>query len=126
MLKRCSATVGYEYEKYAARGIKVCDEWLVFETFRAWALKTGYADTLTIDRKDNDGHYEPKNCKWSTQQTQARNRRSSKWITINGETKTLAEWAEISPVTYFAIQGRLNMGWSAENAIFTPLRSKKA
>lgn len=60
---------------YGARGISVCSEWQQFEPFRAWALANGYADNLSIDRVDNDGNYEPSNCRWADQATQVRNRR---------------------------------------------------
>lgn len=61
---------------YHDRGIRVCPEWASsFETFRAWALATGYTDDLEIDRRDNDKGYEPENCRWATRQQQNANRR---------------------------------------------------
>ena len=63
------------YESYGGKGIKVCDEWHIYENFRDWALANGYDDSLTIDRINNDGNYEPSNCRWTTKNVQARNTR---------------------------------------------------
>lgn len=62
---------------YIDRGITVCDEWLVFENFRDWALSHGYRDDLQIDRIDNDKGYEPSNCRWVTPKENANNRRNT-------------------------------------------------
>ena len=68
------------FKHYGGRGITICDEWMnSFENFRDWALATGYSDELSIDRIDNDGNYEPDNCRWATQSEQNANRRPYKW-----------------------------------------------
>jgi len=77
MLRRCRNSHSKDYGNYGGRGIVVCDEWFNFEPFRDWALANGYADSLTIDRKDVNGNYEPNNCKWSTMLEQRHNRRDS-------------------------------------------------
>ena len=80
MLKRVGATKGVDEEtkhNYQDRGITVCDEWLVFENFRDWALSHGYSDDLEIDRIDNDKGYSPENCRWVTPKENINNRRNT-------------------------------------------------
>ena len=60
---------------YQDRGISVCDEWLIFENFRDWALSHGYSDDLEIDRIDNDKGYCPENCRWITHKENTNNRK---------------------------------------------------
>lgn len=78
MKKRCNNRNNKNYEGYGGRGIKVCEEWEDFATFAEWALKNGYKDHLTIERINNDGNYEPDNCKWIPIEEQALNRRIPK------------------------------------------------
>ncbi len=73
MRNRCANANNHAFSRYGARGICVCAEWHQFEHFRDWAMANGYADDLTIDRINNDGHYEPGNCRWATHAQQVRN-----------------------------------------------------
>ena len=75
MRKRCTNKNCTAYGNYGGRGIKVCKEWKDFSVFRDWALKSGYLDSLSIDRINVDGNYEPANCRWATAKMQANNRR---------------------------------------------------
>lgn len=74
---RCNNKNDARYKDYGGRGIKICTSWMSYETFREWALSNGYKGHLTIDRIDNDGNYEPSNCRWSTYKKQNNNRRDS-------------------------------------------------
>ncbi len=76
MKQRCYNPNNTAFQNYGGRGIKVCDDWLHdFLEFESWAEKHGYDDTLTIDRMNNDGNYEPSNCRWITRAEQNKNKR---------------------------------------------------
>lgn len=73
MKNRCLNKNSPSFKNYGQKGIKVCDDWLNYSIFRDWAINNGYADTLTIERKDNSLGYSPDNCKWITKQDQGKN-----------------------------------------------------
>lgn len=106
------------YNYYGGRGITMCDEWKNdFMTFYNWAMNNGYTNSLTIDRIDNNGKYEPSNCRWITMKQQGRNKRNNKVYTIKGKTRCLSEWCEILGLKYQCVWKRLNRGWSIEKAL---------
>ena len=75
MMSRCFNPNSCRYSRYGGRGITVCEEWRSnFKEFESWALQNGYRDDLTIERIDNDGNYEPNNCKWIPRKDQIKNR----------------------------------------------------
>ena len=83
MKKRVLNPNAQYYSCYGGRGIGMCEEWMNdFEAFYEWSLHNGYADHLSIDRINNDGDYEPSNCRWTTAQEQALNRRSRKKVAV--------------------------------------------
>lgn len=104
MRNRCENPNRKKYKDYGARGIRVCEEWQDAGKFCEWALNNGYKEGLQLDRINNDGNYEPLNCRWVTPKENSRNRRNTVYLTLNGETKCVAEWCEtlnISPNTIY-------------------------
>ena len=121
MRMRCGNENNHKYKIYGGRGIQVCVEWKEnFEAFRDWALANGYKRGLTIDRINNDGDYEPDNCRWATMKQQARNTRNNVHITINGVTKLLCEWAEVAGIKYDTLLRRYHKGWRDERLLVKP------
>ena len=105
MKQRCYYKKNSYYPNYGGRGIKVCDEWLEdFMNFYNWAMKNGYDDTLSIDRIDVNGNYEPSNCRWTTIKEQANNTTRNRYIEYNGKIKTLSQWADELGVNYSTLR----------------------
>lgn len=101
MEQRCYKKYSTKYKNYGGRGISICPEWLGehgFENFFEWSMKNGYAENLTIDRIDNDGNYEPSNCRWATAKQQANNRRTSRYIDVDGEKMTVAIFSDMNGI----------------------------
>lgn len=114
------------FPNYGGRGITICDEWLNdYKEFERWAMDNGYQEGLTIDRIDVNGNYCPQNCRWIDRKGQSNNKRNNHQITIDGCTKTLSQWSEISGVHYYTIFDRISHGWTAKEAVFTPANTKK-
>lgn len=85
MKDRCANANNVNHKYYGGRGIKVCDDWsLEYIKFKEWALSNGYSDDLTIDRINNDGNYEPNNCRWANYSEQALNRSVAGSIKLRG------------------------------------------
>lgn len=131
---RCYSEGSTGYHNYGKRGIKMCDEWKSnFLSFKDWAIKSGYREEVlssgknkwTIDRINNDGDYEPLNCRWVTIKTQSRNRRTNKTYEYNGKQMCLVELAEICGLSKDALRYRLNAGYSLKDAMFTKLNQNK-
>ena len=118
MKRRCYNPRATGYDIYGGRGIQICDEWKEnFDAFRKWSLSNGYSDDLTIDRQDSNGNYEPDNCRWVTHKDQANNKRNNKVVTINGVSRTTAEWSEFSGIKVQTIHSRIRAGWKSEDLL---------
>lgn len=125
MINRCYNKKSTSYLNYGKRGIVVCNDWLKNRNnFVKWALENGYDNSLSIDRIDNNGNYEPKNCRWATRKEQNNNTRKNVFLNFNGQTKTIAQWAEILNITPEALRSRLKK-MSVENALTTKRMRKK-
>jgi len=122
--QRCSNIKNSDYRNYGGRGICVCDRWS--KSFSNFLKDMGYAPTAnhTIERDDNDGNYEPSNCRWATRSEQRKNQRKAIKINIDGTEKTVWEWAEQFKIESSAVCRRIKLGWSPKDALLRPVVSK--
>jgi hypothetical protein len=119
MKKRVNNPSKHDGENY--KNINYCNEWNKFEPFMEWALSNGYKEELTLDRINVHGNYEPSNCRWITQKHQQRNKTNTKWITYQGKTQSLADWAEQLGYEMHTLKSRFLRGWEVERAFTEPL-----
>ena len=109
--------------RYGGRGIIVCDEWKNdIQAFYKWAMCNGFNEKAkgkdcSIDRIDVNGNYEPKNCRWVNQTTQANNRRTNKKLFYKGDTYTIADLSRKTGVPEGLLRNRLARGWEVERAV---------
>jgi hypothetical protein len=103
MRHRCALGDDEVQRNYSGRGISVCSEWQDYDVFAAWAHEHGYAEHLSIDRRDNDGNYKPENCHWATNKVQGRNTRRTIWVEHNGRSVCLAEAVEDLGLNYHQV-----------------------
>lgn len=118
MKTRCENPNDKHYSRWGGRGIRVCEEWHDFKRFYDWAISNGYSEGLTIDRIDNNGNYEPSNCRWVTVLEQNQNKRNVILLTHNGETKTCAEWSRMFGLSKNTVYSRFHKGWTVEQCLF--------
>lgn len=120
---RCENKKNDRYADYGGRGVTVCERWASFANFLE---DMGHKPSArhSIDRIDNNGNYEPGNCRWATAKEQARNRRSTRMVTINGETRCAPEWCEIYGISLMRFHSRVHRGWDDVKAMTTPVRKK--
>ena len=108
MHARCSDPKHKDFHLYGGRGIKVCKRWWKPGGFVAFVKDMGLPpDGATLDRKNTNGNYTPRNCRWATHSQQARNRRNSRLITWRGLTLPLADWADMAGLTYMRLYNRI-------------------
>lgn len=125
MRARCEREKHVAYHRYGGRGITVCEEWREFVPFAAWALQNGYSADLEIDRRGNDGNYEPDNCRFVTHAENMENTHRAVRLTIGGETLTLSQAARRFGVERHTIRTRLRRGWPIERALIPSMIPRK-
>ena len=123
MIQRCHNPKDGQYHNYGARGIAVCERWRKFENFFEDMGKC--PSGMSINRKDNDGNYEPDNCHWATLEEQSNNKRNNHWITYKGERKTVAQWARALNIPNSTLNQRLSTYlWPEERALSLPVQRR--
>jgi len=119
MKSRCLNPRSQAYGNYGGRGISVCEKWKNFTGFLADMGEC--APGMTLERKDNNGNYEPSNCYWASRTQQTRNRRCSIHLTFLGRTLHLKEWSDRTGLPYRLLCSRVGRGWSTEKTLTTML-----
>lgn len=125
--RRCCDPNNCGYPRYGAVGIKICDKWI--NDFPAFYADMGPKPTPkhSIDRKDNDGNYEPGNCRWATTAEQARNKRNNHFFEFNGKRQTLPDWSREVGISHSTLINRIyKYGWTPEMAFTTPIEDQLA
>lgn len=121
MIQRCSNPNNKKFPRYGGRGITVCEHWMEFANFLA-DMGERPSPRHSIDRKDNDGNYEPDNCRWATPKEQRNNTPDVHWVEYGGLCLTLAEWSERTGIRQKTLYlRRITKGWSAEQTLTRPL-----
>ncbi|MEJ8025467.1 hypothetical protein WKH82_08340 [Acinetobacter baumannii] len=117
MKARCNNPNAKGYENYGGRGIKICDRWQ--ESYENFLEDMGTRPpNTTLDRINNDGNYEPSNCRWATKKDQSNNRRSNHIVTYKGKNVTIAQLAEKLGIDRRPMRSVLkNCKWNAELAV---------
>jgi hypothetical protein len=120
--QRCSNPAADNYHLYGARGVRVCKTWA--KSFAAFFADMGPrpGPGYSIDRIDVNGDYEPANCRWATHSQQARNRRSTTFVELEGEMLSLAEAAERCGINRKTLSTRLCRGWPKDK-LFSPIKT---
>lgn len=124
ILNRCYNKKVKAYKNYGGRGINMCDEWKNdFIAFYNWANENGFKENLEIDRKNVNGNYCPKNCRFVTKKINLNNRTVSVIIEYNNITKTMGEWSEIYGLKFQTLWARINIyKYDIETALTKPIR----
>lgn len=115
MKQRCQNHNSPYFKNYGGRGIKIDERWLDFKNFLS---DMGHPPPgLTLERINNNGNYEPGNCKWATRKEQNNNRRDNWLVSVDGETRMISEWANIIGMNQATFRKRLDRGWTIQRAM---------
>ncbi len=120
MKHRCGNSDNPYFHNYGGKGVSVCQEWMDYEVFYQWAIKSGYKKGLTIERADNSKNYCPDNCSWIPKGDQSNNTSRCKVIEFNGMSMNMKQWSDYLGIPYHIIQSRVRYGWSSIDAITQP------
>lgn len=121
MRQRCYNPKVKNYHRWGGRGIKVCKKWREsFIHFYEWAISNGYKKGLSIDRKNNNGNYSPKNCHFITAKKQVQNMSKTKMVKWHGKSTPLSALCEKYNMPYYIVNGRISRGWDLDKALNTP------
>lgn len=121
MKGRCWNPNNHKYHRYGGRGISICERWTDYAKFRD-DMGERPSGAYSLDRIDNDGDYEPSNCRWANLSEQANNRSGNRRIEFNGDVKTVAEWSRFLGICYATLWHRINNNWSIDDAFSREIR----
>lgn len=124
MIQRCTNANNSEYHNYGGRGIKVCSRWRTFEYFLADMGEPPEGKT-DLDRIDNNGDYEPNNCRWVSRSENLSNKRNNRNLTFEGRTQTMAQWSRELGINFKTLQLRIKYGWSVEKALTQKVQQRQ-
>jgi hypothetical protein len=117
MIQRCSNPKQIQYPNYGGRGITVCGRWMDFRNFLEDMGERPQG--RSIERTDNNGNYEPGNCRWATTEEQACNKRTTHYLELHGVRQSISRWAKFLGISVKSLHKRLLLGWSDEEALTT-------
>lgn len=124
MIQRCTNDNHIRWDRYGGRGIKVCTRWLnSFENFLKSVGQRPGPD-YTLERKNNERNYTPRNVRWATKRDQQRNTSRNHNVTINGVTKCISAWVEDFEICPSVVGGRIKSGWPPMKALTTPIMKR--
>lgn len=124
MIWRCNNKARKDWPHYGGRGINVCERWA--DSFPNFLSDMGVKPKgSSLGRIDNEGNYEPSNCRWESNTEQARNKRTTRWLTYAGKTQAMSAWAEELGLSSYALNARMKCGWSVERALSEPAKNQK-
>lgn len=122
MKQRCQNPKHIGFKNYGAKGIGVCEHWLVFENFLE-DMGASYVDNYSIERADNSRGYEPSNCSWIEKKYQSSNTSRVVKLTFNGETLNMKQWSEKTGIPYWTLFARVRKNhWPIEKALTQAVR----
>lgn len=123
-MDRCSNVNNQDYHNYGGRGIKVCKRWQELDNFIK-DMGDKPSKEHSLDRIDNDGDYEPYNCRWASKEQQDNNKRTNVYLEYKGEKMTLSRWARKLGISKEVMHYRIKAGWSVEDIIEKKIRPYK-